>query len=159
MIIIHISQMQTAKMQISMRIHSLVSIFFICCSYRLISLVSIWATSRENLFMPYANNKGADQPAHMRILISAFVVCCLGSLILPVSISEIWSLYLAFVAAQAGLSLPWSQTPKIGFLVTMLISKIPRLLLASSPEQASLSLSWSHIPENRFLVMWLICFV
>ena len=23
-----------------------------------------WATSRENLFMPFANNKGADQPAH-----------------------------------------------------------------------------------------------
>ena len=24
----------------------------------------IWAVSRENLFMPYVNNKGADQPAH-----------------------------------------------------------------------------------------------
>ena len=37
----------------------------------------IWATSWETLFMPYANNKGADQPAHQRSLISAFVVCCL----------------------------------------------------------------------------------
>ena len=27
----------------------------------------------KNLFMPYANNKGADQPAHPRSLISAFV--------------------------------------------------------------------------------------
>ena len=26
--------------------------------------------------MPYANNKGADQPAHLRSLISAFVVPC-----------------------------------------------------------------------------------
>ena len=29
--------------------------------------------------MPYANNKGADQPAHPRSLISAFVVRCLDS--------------------------------------------------------------------------------
>ena len=41
----------------------------------------IWATSWENLFMPYANNKGADQPAHPRSLISAFVVRCLDSMI------------------------------------------------------------------------------
>ena len=34
----------------------------------------IWATSWENLFLPYANNKGADQPAHPHSLISAFVV-------------------------------------------------------------------------------------
>ena len=27
-------------------------------------------------FMPYPINKGADQPAHLRILISAFVVRC-----------------------------------------------------------------------------------
>ena len=24
---------------------------------------TVWATSWENLFMPYANNNGADQPA------------------------------------------------------------------------------------------------
>ena len=34
--------------------------------------------------MLYANNKGADQPAHPRSLISAFVVRCLDSIILPV---------------------------------------------------------------------------
>ena len=39
----------------------------------------IWTTSGENLFLPYANNKGADQPAHMRSLDSAFVIGCLGS--------------------------------------------------------------------------------
>ena len=33
----------------------------------------IWATSWEKLFMPYANNKGADQPSHLHSLISAFV--------------------------------------------------------------------------------------
>ena len=77
--------------------------------------------------MQYANNKGADQPAHPRSLISTFVVCCLDSIIPLVSISEISSLYLASVAAQAGLSLPWSQTKEAqrtccnsaGFMPTM----------------------------------------
>ena len=35
----------------------------------------------QNLFMPYANNKGTDQPAHPRSLISTFVVCFLDSAI------------------------------------------------------------------------------
>ena len=30
--------------------------------------------------MPYVNNKGADQPAHARSLIIAFVVRCLDSI-------------------------------------------------------------------------------
>ena len=68
--------------------------------------------------LPYANNKGADQPAHPRSLISAFVARCLDSTIPLVSISEISSLYLASVATQASLSLTWSQTPTTGFLVT-----------------------------------------
>ena len=57
------------------------------------------------MFMQYANNKGADQPAHSRRLNSAFVVHCLDSIIPLVSISEISSLYLASVTAQAGLCL------------------------------------------------------
>ena len=60
------------------------------------------------------------QPVHLRSLITAFVVRCLDGMIPPVSISEISSLYLASVAAQAGLCLTWSQTPKTGFLVTRL---------------------------------------
>ena len=82
---------------------------------------TIWATSWENLFMPYANNKGADQTARMRSLISTFVVRCLNSILSLVSISEISSLYLASVAAQVGLCFTWLQTPKTGFLVTRLI--------------------------------------
>ena len=45
---------------------------------------------------------------------------CLDSVIPLVSLHKISSLCLASVAAQAGLSLPWSQTPKTGFLVTRL---------------------------------------
>ena len=45
---------------------------------------------------------------------------CRDSIIPLVSIFEISSLYLASLAAQAGLCLTWSQTPKTGFLVTRL---------------------------------------
>ena len=71
--------------------------------------------------MHYANNKGADQPAHPHNLISTFVVLCLGSIIPLVSMSEISSFYLASVAALAGLSLTWLKTPKTGCLVMRLI--------------------------------------
>ena len=39
--------------------------------------------------MPYANNKGADQTAHPRSLISTFVVRCLHSMICILSIFKI----------------------------------------------------------------------
>ena len=60
--------------------------------------------------MPYANNKGADQPAHPTSLISAFVVRSLDSIIYLVSRSEISRFKLVSVAEQAGLNLTWSQT-------------------------------------------------
>ena len=37
-------------------------------------MLNIWASTRENLSSVFANNKGADQPAHPRSLISAFVI-------------------------------------------------------------------------------------
>ena len=67
--------------------------------------------------MPYANNKGEDQPAHSHSLVSTFVVRCLDSIRSLVSTSEISSLYLASMAAQAGLSISWAQTQKTGFPV------------------------------------------
>ena len=62
--------------------------------------------------MPYANNKGADQPAHLRSLISAFVVRSLDSIISLVFRSEISRFHLISVAEQAGLNVTWSQTPE-----------------------------------------------
>ena len=41
------------------------------------------------MFMPYMNNKGTDQPAHPRSLISTFVVHCLGSIMPLLAIAEI----------------------------------------------------------------------
>ena len=70
--------------------------------------------------MQYVNNKGADQPAHPRSLISAFVVRCLDSIIPLLAIAEISRLKLGSVAEQAGSSLTWSKTKNIGFLVTWL---------------------------------------
>ena len=55
--------------------------------------------------MSYANNKGADQPAHPRSLISAFVVRCLDSVMSLVSVTKISNLMLDSVAEQAGLTL------------------------------------------------------
>ena len=65
--------------------------------------------------MSYANNKGADQPAHPRSLISAFVVRCLDSVMSLVSVTKISSLMLASIAEQARLSLTWSESPEDTF--------------------------------------------
>ena len=65
--------------------------------------------------MSYANNKGADKPAHSRSLISAFVVHCLDSVMSRVSVTKISSLMLAPVAEQVSLSLTWSETPEDTF--------------------------------------------
>ena len=65
--------------------------------------------------MSHANNKGADQPAHPRSLISAFVVRCLERVVSLVSVNKISSLMLVSVAEQAGLSLSWSETPEDTF--------------------------------------------
>ena len=43
----------------------------------------------KTCLIPYANNKGADQPAHPRNLISTFVVRCLDSMICILAISKV----------------------------------------------------------------------
>ena len=102
-------------------------------------IISRWAPSWENLFLPYVNKKGADQHMHLHSLISAFVVRCLDSIISLVSTFAISWLRLASVAEQDGLSLTGPQTLKTGFLVTrlmknstyLLIHKIARILVKS----------------------------
>ena len=56
--------------------------------------------SWESPFMPYANNKGADQPVHPRSLISAFVVRCLDSITTELAKAKISR--LASVCSWAG---------------------------------------------------------
>ena len=71
--------------------------------------------------MLYANNKGADQPAHPQphSLISAFVIHCLDIIIIILAKPKISRLTLTSVAEQAGLSLTWSQTPEDRFFHDM----------------------------------------
>ena len=67
--------------------------------------------NEKTCLMPYGNNKGADQPAHPRSLISAFGVHSLDSIVPILAKSKILRLQLVLVGEQAGLSLTWSQTP------------------------------------------------
>ena len=60
----------------------------------------IWARSWENV--SYENNKGVDQPAHPRSLISTFVVRCLESMIHILALSKVSRFWLVSVAKQAG---------------------------------------------------------
>ena len=48
-----------------------------------------WASTRENLSSGFANNTGADQPAHPRSLISAFVIRFFESTICKLATGEI----------------------------------------------------------------------
>ena len=77
--------------------------------------IGVWNGPWKTCVMSYANNKGADQPAHPRRLISAFVVRCLDSIMSLISETKISSLVLASVAEQASLSLTWSETPEDTF--------------------------------------------
>ena len=65
--------------------------------------------------MPYANNKGADQPAHPRSLTSTFIVRCLDSMICILALSKGSRFWLVSVAEQAGLILTWSKIPENTF--------------------------------------------
>ena len=77
-------------------------------------ILKVLEPGHEKTCLSYANNKGADQPAHPR-LISAFVVRCLDSVMSLVSVTKFSSLMLASVAEQASLSLTWSETPEDTF--------------------------------------------
>ena len=65
----------------------------------------IWASTRENLLLGSANNKGADQPAHSPRLICGFVICFLENILSKLATREISILYLVSVAEETGLSL------------------------------------------------------
>ena len=63
----------------------------------------------------FATNKGADQPAHLCSLISAFVIPFLESTISKVATSHISIFFLVSVAKETDLSFALSETPKTGF--------------------------------------------
>ena len=86
---------------------------------KVLLLCSLYGLRREkNLSSGLANNKGADQPAHPRSQISAFVIRLLKRIISRLATSEISLFYLGSVAEETGLSLALSETPKTGFLAS-----------------------------------------
>ena len=79
-------------------------------------LLTIGPRREKTCLRRFANNTGADQPAHSRSLISAFVICLLESIIYRLAASEISIVQLISVAKETGLTLALSDTPKTGFL-------------------------------------------
>ena len=92
-------------------IHVVVNFYI---ALKIICMGCIWALTQENLYLGFANNKGADQPGHMCCLISAFVIYLLESIISSLSTSEISNFKLVSVAGQSGFNLTLSETPKTG---------------------------------------------
>ena len=68
-----------------------------------------------------ANNKGADQLAHPRSLISPFAIHKLHSIVSKLAPSEISLFCLVSVAEKAGFGMILSETLKTGFVAWMLI--------------------------------------
>ena len=105
--------------------------------------------------LPYANNKGADEPAPPRSQFSAFVIRYLDSIIPLDSISEISGLWLVSVTEQDRLCITWSQTPKTIFLVTRLICSPATLRHffgkhASMRHRFTFNARFFWIPNNLF---------
>ena len=71
-----------------------------------------WSTSRESQILSKANNKGADEPRHLRSLISAFNLHYLESIVDKLSLCKCSILLIVSVAQQARFSLTsTSQRP------------------------------------------------
>ena len=85
----------------------------------------IWASTRENLSSGSANNKGADQPAHPRRLLSTFVIRCLESIISKLASNEISIFQLVSVVEETGLCLAMSEAPETGFVAMRSIQTSP----------------------------------
>ena len=83
--------------------------------YLHLSVLSYGPRREKTCLREFANNKGADQPAHLRSLISTFVIRLLKSIISKPAASKILIFMLVPVAEQAGLNLTLWETPKTCF--------------------------------------------
>ena len=96
---------------------SIISSFYI---RNLKSLASFCGCAGWFESLTYANNKGTDQPAHARSLISAFIVCCLDSIISSFYIRNFKSL-ASFCDCAGWFESYLVENLKTGFLMTWLI--------------------------------------
>ena len=81
-------------------------------------------------------------------VISTFILHCLDSIIPLLAISKNSRLQLASEAEQAGLSLPWSKTPKTGFVVSWLNF----FLYSKLSINKNLFTSSGHVLIDRFVL-------
>ena len=84
------------------------------------TLIIYGPQSEKTCLRRFAKNTGADQPGHLRSLISAFVIRLLASIMYRLATSEILIFQLVFVVGEAGLNLTLLETPKTGFVATRL---------------------------------------
>ena len=73
---------------------------------------------RENLSAGFVNNKGPDQPAHLRSLISTFVIRFFEGTICKLDTGEISIFKRVSIAEETGLSFALLETPKTGFVTS-----------------------------------------
>ena len=66
---------------------------------------------RVKIFLVHANNKGADQTAHMCSLLSAFVIRFLEGIITDLAACKISIHLLVSVAEKTELRFAWLRTP------------------------------------------------
>ena len=99
---------------------------FMCCKFkkgiyfcRLLKMWILIGPQREKTCLRgFANNTGADQPAHPRRLISAYVIRLSKCILSRLATSEISIFYVVFVAEETDLKLVLAETPNTGFLAT-----------------------------------------
>ena len=89
--------------------------------------------------LPYANNKGADQPAHLHSVISAFVVCSLDSTI--------------SIIAKAKISRPWLVSSWAGWFESYLVSN-PEERFSCDEAHVSWVLSYTLSAQRRLWSEW-----
>ena len=91
-----------------------------------------WTMSWDHLFMPYVNNKGTGQSAHLCSLICAIDIRCISGIIIIVTLSKISRLLFVCVAEQAGLVLPsTSSEDRISYELAQL--RIHQISFSSMP--------------------------
>ena len=79
-------------------------------------LIIIGPRREKNCPQGFVNNKGTDQTAHPRSLISVFVMRLLVRITLRVSTGKIAMFKLVSESEQAGLNLTLSEIPKTGYI-------------------------------------------
>ena len=91
-------------------------------------LSTIYGPRREKTCLRgVANNTGADRPAHLRSLVSTFVIRFLESFICKLATGEISIFLIVSVTEETGLNLALTETPKTGFLAIRPICAIGKV--------------------------------